>query len=424
METKETLQRNTAEDHLQTLLRARGETHQGSASGSWQHEAYLHFLIGRHLSHIFPHGTSNRIATAARAQQLFELLEARLYPWIRSQQNNSLEWKKSLAGRGLVTCVSSKYLDVALTNIQGLRDIVGVTLPISVYYANHEDLSMQDRMRLEDIEGVSVIDLSKVFVIQLRGYQLKPFAMLACGFAEVIWFDADLVFLEHPESLFASEDYHETGIILFHDRTLVGWGSATGPDIDWRWVQRLIGRGSNYLRSSHSFAGEAGHIVDSSAVVMHMGRNLWAMLAIARLNLDPDTYTHVWGDKETFWLGFELLGIPWTMNRGGMSGISFLHREDCECSGPPSWNTARASVLPACGHMGPQGTVQMIHFSESKHYGPAPFTTLPVAYVPALEKQWYATCVQFEDYEMKEFSSSHVKIYQQYIDLHTSLHSE
>lgn len=229
---------------------------------------------------------------------LFHLLENKLYPWIPSHYNSSLEWKKNFAGRGLVTCVSSKYLKIALTNLKGLRKIVGVDLPIHVYFADEEDLAVESRRQLEKIDGVFTFSLSKIFPTQLQGFQLKPFAMLASGFAEVIWFDADLVFLVNPQDLFDNRDYDETGTILFHDKTLVGWGTESGASIDWTWAQDLIGRGSDYLRSSHAFVGEASNIVDSSAIVMHMGRNLLPMLVVSQLNLDPDTYAHVWGQRD------------------------------------------------------------------------------------------------------------------------------
>ncbi|DBA66243.1 TPA: hypothetical protein ACH3X2_002503 [Trebouxia sp. C0005] len=241
--------------------------------------------------------------------------------------------------------------------------------------------------------------------------------MLACGAAEVIWFDADLIFLENPKGLFDNQEYDETGVLLFHDRTI-----SIGPGIDWKWVKDLVGHGSDYLQSSHAFVGEAGHLVDSSAIVMHISHNLFAMLVIAHLNIDPDTYNHVYGDKETFWLGFELLDRPWSMNKWGMSGVTFLQRQDSKCSVQPQLG-AQASIVPACGHMGPQGTVQMIHFSMSKDLGPAPFTALPVGYISTTDQHWDGFCMQFEDVELKEFSRKHMEIFQQYISLHTHMDS-
>ncbi|KAL3132149.1 hypothetical protein ABBQ32_008758 [Trebouxia sp. C0010 RCD-2024] len=409
---------SSAESHLHYLLQNQKVRRQRSTTASWHQQAQLHAILGHYLANKFPHGSSKRPTTIERAHVLFQLLEHKLYPWIPGHYNSSLEWKKNFAGRGLVTCVPSKYLEMALTNLKGLRTIVGVDLPIHVYYADEEDLGVERRRQIQNISGVFTFSLSRIYPMRLHGFQMKPFAMLASGFAEVIWFDADLVFLVNPQELFDNRDYDETGTVLFHDRTLVGWGTDSGASIDWSWVHDLIGRGSDYLRSSHAFAGEASNIVDSSAIVMHMGRNLLPMLVVAQLNLDPDTYAHVWGDKETFWLAFELLRKPWTMNQWGMSGVTFLQRNDSACSGPTTWGKGQGADLPACGHMGPQDIVQMIHFSESKLRGPAPFTVQPVGYVPALDKLWHATCVQFEADDLKEFRLSQIEVFQRYINLH------
>ena len=405
-------------DHLQHLLRETEGTPKRSRGASWHHEAHLHALLGRYLSHKFPHGTSKNVPTIEKAQLLLDIFEHRLYPWIPNQHSSSLEWKKSLVGRALVTCVSSHYFDIALTNLKGLRKVFGVGLPIYVCHADENDLAVQHQLQLQNIEDIFTINLSEIYTLQLGGWQLKPFAMLACGAAEVIWFDADLIFLENPEGLFDNQEYDETGVLLFHDRTV----SNGLVDLDWKWVKDLIGGGSDYLQSSHAFVGEAGHIVDSSAIVMHISRNLFAMLVIAQLNVDPDTYNHVYGDKETFWLGFEILDRPWSMNEWGMSGVTFSQRQDSKCSGQPL-SGAQASIVPACGHMGPQGTVQMIHFSASKDLGPAPFTTLPVGYIPTIGKHWDGLCVQFEDNELRKFSRSHMQVYQQYMSLHTQMDS-
>ena len=384
----------------------------------WHDEAQMHGWLGEYLAKEFPHGSLKEPAAIESASLMFDMLDAKLCPWRPKNFSSSLEWKRSFQGRGLVTSVPAKYLTIALTGIQGLRSTLGADLPVKVYYADDRDLPMENRRALEKIDNVTVCNLSEVYPIQLRGFQVKPFAMLASGFAEVIWFDADLLFLVNPEVLLDNEDYHETGTVFFHDRTLSGWGSVEGASIDWPWIQGIIGRGSEYLRSSPAFVGRASNIMDSSAVVMHMTRNFFVMLVVAQLNLNSDTYTHVWGDKETFWLGFEILRKPWAMNRWGMSGVTFMHRNDSECTGDETWNKAVGADLPACGHMGPRDIVHMIHFSESKTRGPAPFTVPPTGFVPDVNKSWYATCVRFEADELKEFRASQMELFRKYIRIH------
>ena len=383
----------------------------------WQ-EAHLHSVLAQYLASTFPHSNSEMPGSFESAQVLFDHLDKKLYPWVPNQFDSSLHWRQFRKGRGLVTSVPSKYVDMAFTNLKGLRIILGCDLPIHVYFVNDNDLSEAARQRLESIGNLYTFSLSEIFAIQLVNFQVKPFSMLASGFAEVIWFDVDLMFLENPEVLFEEDIYQETGTVLFHDRTLIGWGSEKGPDINWKWVHQVIGRGSDYLRCSHAFNEEASHIVDSSAVVMHVSRNFYPMLVISRLNIEANTYSNVYGDKETFWLGFEILRKPWALNQWGLSGVTFMHRKDSECTGDGNWDKAAGANLLACAHMGPADNVRMIHFSESKYHGPAPFSVIPVGYVPDVDKVWRGTCVQFGRDDIKEFRWNQLDIFKKYIDVH------
>ena len=417
-----------SDSSLRNVQRVLRKTRYGIKRGrpvTWHQEAQLHVALGQYLEGFyFPHGTtitSDSVETVRElATLMFELLEKKLYPWIPNLHNNSLTWKRGLKGRGLVTCVPEKYFDVAITTIRGLRKILKDDLPIHVYYANDGDLPLPNREQLEGITMVSTHQLSSIFSVHLHGFQLKPFAILASGFAEVLWFDADLVFLVQPDTIFESPSYQQTGTLFFHDRTLVGWELPdVGARIVWTWVHGVIGPGSNYLRSSHAYAGESSNLMDSSALLMHVGRHLMPMLVVAQLNLDPKTYENVYGDKETFWLGFELLEMPWSMNAWGMSGVTFEDPAQADCTGTqPQEGKAQQAHFRACGLMGPHNMVQMIHFSESKYIGPAPFTTKPIGYLPALERQWNATCVRYANEELKEFNSKQLIIFESYMELY------
>ena len=403
----------SAEGQLRYLLRHAIRDSGYPSSNGWYQQARLHASLANYLSRSFHSKKRQASDTFTQAEVLVELLEHRLYPWLFIQHRRSLDWKDQMSGRGLVTCIPSKYMSIAMTSLKGLRTVFGNTLPIHVYYADDDDLDPRSRKRLEEIQNVHTFSLAKVFSLPLKGFQVKPFAILASGFAEVIWFDADLVFLMDPEQLFDDTEYQCTGTLYFHDRPVLGWGYEHGASINWTWVQSVIGHGSDFVRSSHAFIGQASNIVDSSAVVMHVSRNLPAMLVIAKMNLDSVTYEHVWGDKETFWLGFELLRQPWSINRWGMSGITFLSTNESGCDGPEAWEHLPAVDLPACGHMGPDNVVRMIHFSESKHRGPAPFTASPIGHTPGLNKLWHATCVQVNG-TLNGFDTYQLDVFQMY----------
>ena len=89
------------------------------------------------------------------------------------------------------------------------------------------------------------------------------------------------------------------------------------------------------------------------------------------------------------------------------------------CTGDGSWDKVAGADLLACGHMGPSNTVRMLHFSESKHKGPAPFTVSPVGFVPNVDRVWQGTCVRFAPDELKSFSWRQLDVFERYIDVHT-----
>ena len=73
------------------------------------------------------------------------------------------------------------------------------------------------------LDLLTVLDNS---ILQLAdsGFAVKPFAILASTFEQVILFDTDAVFLQQPELIFEDTDYVSTGTLLFHDRLMYQGG--------------------------------------------------------------------------------------------------------------------------------------------------------------------------------------------------------
>lgn len=144
------------------------------------------------------------------------------------------------------------------------------------------------------------------------GWAAKPFAMLMSSFREALFIDADALFFVDPETLFEDQGYIETGALFFADRNL-------SPQNDKRaWLRQVLPKpiSEQVQRTNRLWTGESVHMQDSGVVLVDKWRHFIPMLVTTRLN-GPDrdaspsngnrgVYDMVYGDKETFWLSWEL----------------------------------------------------------------------------------------------------------------------
>ncbi|KAJ5278576.1 hypothetical protein N7478_003948 [Penicillium angulare] len=218
------------------------------------------------------------------------------------------------AGRGIVFTAGDKQAPYLLTSIQSIRNL-GSDLPIEVMYLGNDDLGEDYREELESIPGVITRDLSLMVNDngwKLRGWAAKPFAILLSSFREAIFIDADSLFVEDPTQLFLDQSYRRTGALFFKDRLFM-------PQSKKAWLRRILPTPiSKQARKSRLWTGESGHMQESGVVVVDKWRHFCALLMVTRMN-GPDrdgnkkegrigVYDMVFGDKETFWLSWELVG--------------------------------------------------------------------------------------------------------------------
>jgi len=91
------------------------------------------------------------------------------------------------------------------------------------------------------------------------------------------------------------------------------------PENKKRWLQQILPKPiSRQVKQSRMWTGDSGHMQESGVVVVDKWRHFIALLFVTRMN-GPDrdgnkdegrvgVYDMVYGDKETFWLGWELVG--------------------------------------------------------------------------------------------------------------------
>ena len=116
------------------------------------------------------------------------------------------------SGRGIVMCAGGvKYFTCAWVAINNLQSI-GCKLPIELWYADHE-LSEEAVTELQKI-GVICKKFNDFLYTELRGFSLKPLAIIHSQFKEILFLDADNNCLVAPDHLFETSSYLEYGAVF------------------------------------------------------------------------------------------------------------------------------------------------------------------------------------------------------------------
>ncbi|KAJ6188271.1 hypothetical protein N7519_003179 [Penicillium mononematosum] len=253
---------------------------------------------------------------------------ALLFPWTSPYfaDHMSLHVSSRHGGRGIVTTAGNNHAPFLLAAIPSFR-LLGCDLPVEVMYLGESDLSKDFRTKLDALPGVTTRDLSAMLNDEgwrVNGWAGKPFSILFSSFREVIFIDADSLFFVNPELLFNDPDYVRTGALFFKDRNIL-------PESKKEWLQKILPKPiSRSVQESRMWTGESGHVQESGVVVVDKWMHFVALLLVCRMN-GPDrdgngagivgTYDMVYGDKETFWLGWELAGDTSYAFHPGGSGV-------------------------------------------------------------------------------------------------------
>ncbi|KAF9305930.1 hypothetical protein BGZ74_008264 [Mortierella antarctica] len=255
----------------------------------------------------------------------FIRLEKRLFPWLHYGRYTSFSLYKTYRGRGIVFCAGNNQFEFVITAIQAVRNRLKSTLPIQVYHMGEDDLSKERQAYLRDMESnIEVIDVTHVLdneYMKLGGWAIKPFAMLASSFEEVMFVDADAYFLQDPAVLYDDAGYKAAGALFFFDRTLFP-DSHTIPE----FMQTIMPVMSSFPPTSRSFNRLSAHEQESGVVLINKKTRFLGMLATCKMNgkweRDLVSYKVFHGDKETFWVGFEMIQDPYAFmrNYGGVIG--------------------------------------------------------------------------------------------------------
>lgn len=139
----------------------------------------------------------------------FLRLEKRLFPWLHYARQTSFSLMRSYKGRGLVFCAGNNQFEFVVTSIQAIRNRLKSTLPIQVFHMGDYDLSPERQTYLRSLaKDIEIVDVTQILdndYMKLGGWAIKPFAMLASSFEEVMFVDADAYFLQVRSVLFLGD---------------------------------------------------------------------------------------------------------------------------------------------------------------------------------------------------------------------------
>lgn len=226
--------------------------------------------------------------------------------------------------RGIVMSLGYKGSVFASQFISIIREKHHNNIPIELYYYGDSDLPAKYRnyltktyrnVRCVDLESLGLFDPDLV-QLERQGFAIKPFALLATNYTEVILADADSILLENPDRFFEEQGYLDTGTLFFHDRDHIRKGA---DDVVHEFMRNQLSlRGPSPRLAESAFWKKKGIFEQESGIVVVDKRKtdvFAALLFTAWQNMGEirkkTTYRVWWGDKESFWLAFELSRFPY-----------------------------------------------------------------------------------------------------------------
>ncbi|KAJ3299601.1 hypothetical protein HDU76_006267 [Blyttiomyces sp. JEL0837] len=256
-----------------------------------------------------------------------------LFPWSLEWRSGIREMQNGFEGRGILITTGGWHFELAIHAIMSLRHL-GCNLPVEIHYAGSNDLpdEMADAIRgMPGVYLVNVLEYTGSEGLEILGWAIKPFAMLISRFREVIFVDADALFFQNPDMMMNESVLYRTfGQMFWEDRSL-------GVNIEPGWFRGFVRFPSLYAEGNRYLRMKSVHEMESGVVVLDKGRTdvLMGLLTVCKLNSrverDGNTYHMVHGDKETFWIGWEMSRIPYAFvpNFGGTVGYRNPGGEVC-----------------------------------------------------------------------------------------------
>ncbi|PJF19708.1 Glycosyltransferase family 71 protein [Paramicrosporidium saccamoebae] len=256
----------------------------------------------RLFAHIHP------IPTRPVTGELGSVLEKNLYGYVLDKYGSVTALARSFigGGRGVVITTGNLYFQFAVHLIRSLR-MLNCDLPVEIWYNGAKDLNTTNTDFIKNFHQVKVKNIRDHFSVKMETWDIKPFAVIASAFEEVLLLDADTVFAQNPEVLFNDEGYIKNGALFFNDRSLFpGQGEKSN------WILSMFPEPHSIrLQNLRMLQAKSQYELEAGCLLLDKRRHFHGLLAVGWLNCPgpiKDTIreeTH--GEKETFWIGLEML---------------------------------------------------------------------------------------------------------------------
>ncbi|KAF9137348.1 hypothetical protein BGX30_010319 [Mortierella sp. GBA39] len=217
----------------------------------------------------------------------------------------------SFHGRGFVFCGGDKQFQMMATPIQSLRLKLHSQLLIQVFHMDENDLSPERqeyiRQMTNDIEVLDITYHLDNGYLKLKGWAIKPFAILTSKFEEAIFIDADAYFLRRRYLAILGTWQLEPYSFTIEPSCQVG-------------AKDRIGSAPTYP-SCPTYPRPPAHFEEQP-----LTNKSQALLSVCKMSsfweCDLSVYQTFYGDKDTFYIGFELVQEPYAFvrNYGGVIG--------------------------------------------------------------------------------------------------------
>ena len=261
--------------------------------------------------------------------EILKQMDNRLFPWAVTPFKSSAEFRNSFYGNGIVICANDKYFKEALATLRMIRDVHKCQLPVEVFFAGENELSKVNRIVLESIPFTKTKNIHHSFddkLVSISGYGIKPFALLASSFRNAILIDADVIFFQSPDQLLKSAEYQFNRALFFTDRVMLEGNLEDAQS----FVKSILPSPlSEKVRNFPLFKGVSYHTQESGVVIIDKYARFFGIMAACFLNagsVRTESYKHMHGDKETFWIGFETVRDEYAFNKYPSGSIGLERR--------------------------------------------------------------------------------------------------
>jgi hypothetical protein len=201
-----------------------------------------------------------------------------------------------LGGTGIIITAGGPFLPSAYVSVRLLRSL-GVGLPIEIWHAGEDEVPAWARDAFEpwDVTLHDVMPYCPNRTLEeMRGFPIKPAALMNSKLRHVIFMDADCFALRNPEFLFETPEYYKHGAAFWPDNRFHRM-------VDGEAIWSLTG------------LEYQGHTEFDTGIILLDKERCWRELCLVQwMNNHSDFwYRHVLGDKDTFYLSWRKLGATY-----------------------------------------------------------------------------------------------------------------